>query len=139
LSVLRRPLPVLLGLTVADYVAWRLSDADGPEVLALISGLTLTLLLLALAWMLIVSLVRVLVDRSVLPRRVVVPKGVALGSTARSAIPTAAVASGRRRAAFTVRRMRIRREAPRGPHLPEHASRPPVDAGRASRTERIAA
>lgn len=137
--MLRRPLPVLLGLTVADYLAWRLSAAYGPPALALVSGLTLTLLLIALAWVLVVSLGRFLFDRSVLPRRVVIQRGAALRSTARSAIPMAAVASRRRRAASTVRRMRVRRGAPHLSHLPEHAARQPVDAGRASRAERIAA
>ena len=135
--MLRRPLPVLLGLTVADYLAWSWSVAYGPQVLALICGLTLTLLLLALAWMLVVSLVRVLVDRSVLPRRVVVRSGAALGSV--RAVPTAAVASGRRRAASTVGRMRIRRGAAHAPHVPEHAARQAVESGRPSRAERIAA
>jgi hypothetical protein len=137
--VLRRTLPGLLGLTVADYLAWSLSAAYGPQVLALVCGLVLTLLLLALAWMLIVSLGRFLLDRSVLPRRVVIRSGAALGSSARSAFPTAAAASGRRRAASRVRRMRIRRGAPHAQHLPEHATRQPVDGGRASRAERIAA
>jgi len=137
--VLRRPLPALLGLSVADYFAWRLSAAYGPQALALACGLTLTLLLLALAWALVVSLGRFLFDRSALPRRVVVRRGAALRGGARSTIPTAAVASGRRRAASTVRRMRIRRGAPHVSHLPEHAARQPVDAGRASRAERIAA
>lgn len=135
--MLRRPLPAFVGLTVADYLAWSWSAAHGPRIVALFCGLVLTLLILAVVWMLLASLVRFLVDRSLLSRRVVIRHGVALGNAMRSAVPAAAGAAQRRGAAYTVRRMRIRRRpARRMAHQPEHAAR---ESGHVAHGERVAA
>ena len=60
--MLRRPLAVLLGLTVSDYLLWTWS-LSGPlsgerDVLALVSGLTLPPLAIACLWLLAVSVAR---------------------------------------------------------------------------------
>jgi hypothetical protein len=135
--VLRRPLPAVLGLTVADYLLWSWSAADGPRVLALVCGLALTLLLLVLAWMLIASLMRFLVDRSPLSRRVEVGRGAAPASTRGVRAPAVARAVGRRGTA-TVRRIR-RGATRRTPHRADVAAREAVETGHARHAERIAA
>ena len=126
----------MLGLTAADYLAWSWSAAYGPQVVALVCGLVLTLLLLALAWVLLVSAVRLLARRRPAGSRVVVRHGRSLGARARS---SATKAAGPRRAASGVARLRIRRGGAHARRLPEHAGRQPVESARASRHERIAA
>jgi hypothetical protein len=60
LIVLRRPLALVSGLTLGDYLLWNWSLSDGHDVLALVSGLTLPPLAIACVWLLAVSLARLL-------------------------------------------------------------------------------
>ena len=138
MGVLRRPLPVFVGLTIVDYLAWTWSVAHGPQVLALICGLALTPLLLATAWMVVVAVTRFLADRRTLGARGDARAGVAASADQRSTPPAAAGPARRRSVAFSTRRLRRGTRTP-APHLPEHRGRQPVDTGRASSAERIAA
>ena len=138
MDVLRRPLPVFVGLTIVDYLAWTWSVAHGPQVLALICGLALTPLLLAIAWMVVVAVTRFLADRRALGARRAMRGGVAVGTQQPAAPATAAGPPPRRSAAFSARRLRRSARRP-APHLPEHRGRQAVDTGRASSPERIAA
>jgi hypothetical protein len=113
------------------------SVAHGPQVLALICGLALTPLLLAIAWMVVVAVTRFLADRRALGARSAARGGVVMG-TQRPAAPPAAAPARRRSAAFSTRRLRRGARRP-APHLPEQRGRQPVDTGRASSPERIAA
>lgn len=58
-----RPLAFVSGLTLGDYLLWNWSLNANHDVLALVSGLTLPPLTLACAWMLALTLIR-LVGRS---------------------------------------------------------------------------
>jgi hypothetical protein len=53
----------VLGLTGADYLLWSWSLAHGPRTVAFVCGVALVPLLLALVWMLVVRLLRLLADR----------------------------------------------------------------------------
>ena len=55
-----RPLALVSGLTLGDYLLWNWSLSDNHDVLALVSGLTLPPLAVACAWLLAVSLARLL-------------------------------------------------------------------------------
>ena len=55
-----RPLALVSGFTVGDYMLWNWSLTNGHDVLALIAGLTLLPLGVACAWLLILSLARLL-------------------------------------------------------------------------------
>lgn len=55
-----RPLALVSGLTVGDYFLWSWSLNGNHTVLALISGLTLPVLSLALVWLLALSGARLL-------------------------------------------------------------------------------
>lgn len=59
----RRPLVLVSGLTVVDYLLWNWSLNANRDVLALVSGLTLPPLVIALVWLLAVTFAR-LVARS---------------------------------------------------------------------------
>lgn len=48
----RRPLALVLALTIGDYLLWNWSLNHGQDVLALISGLTLPPLIIACLWLL---------------------------------------------------------------------------------------
>jgi hypothetical protein len=58
--VSRRPLVLVLGLTVGDYLLWNWSLDAGHDVLALISGLALTPLAVASLWLLVLNGARLL-------------------------------------------------------------------------------
>jgi len=53
-----RPLAFVSGLTLGDYLLWNWSLNANHDVLALVSGLTLPPLVLACAWLLALSLIR---------------------------------------------------------------------------------
>jgi hypothetical protein len=55
-----RPLAFVSGLTRRDYLLWNWSLNTNHDVLALISGLALLPLTLACAWMLVVTLIRLI-------------------------------------------------------------------------------
>ncbi len=55
-----RPLVLVFGLTVGDYLLWNWSLSAGHDVLALVSGLTLPPLAVALLWLLALSGARLL-------------------------------------------------------------------------------
>ena len=55
-----RPLAIVSGLTIGDYLLWNWSLNGHHDVLALISGLTLPPLAIALLWLLALTLARVL-------------------------------------------------------------------------------
>jgi hypothetical protein len=56
--VSHRPLALVFGLTIGDYLLWNWSLNAGHDVLSLISGLTLPPLVIACLWLLAVSLAR---------------------------------------------------------------------------------
>jgi hypothetical protein len=58
--VSQRPLAIVSGLTIGDYLLWNWSLNHSHDVLALISGLTLPPLVLVCAWLLVVSAARLL-------------------------------------------------------------------------------
>ncbi len=63
-----RPLVLVSGLTFGDYLLWHWSLNGNHDVIALVSGLTLPPLAVALVWLLAVSLGRVLMGRPRTPR-----------------------------------------------------------------------
>jgi hypothetical protein len=60
LRVFHRPLAIVSGLTIGDYLLWNWSLNGRHDVLALISGLTLPPLAIAFLWLLALTLARVL-------------------------------------------------------------------------------
>jgi hypothetical protein len=58
-----RPLAFVSGLTLGDYLLWNWSLNANHDVLALVSGLTLPPLALACAWIVVMTLIR-LIGRS---------------------------------------------------------------------------
>jgi hypothetical protein len=58
--VSHRPLALLSGLTLGDYLLWKWSLGGSHDVLALASGLTLPPLVIACLWLLALSLARLL-------------------------------------------------------------------------------
>jgi hypothetical protein len=60
LRVFHRPLAIVSGLTIGDYLLWNWSLNGHHDVLALISGLTLPPLAIASLWLLALTLARVL-------------------------------------------------------------------------------
>lgn len=55
-----RPLALVSGLTLGDYLLWNWSLSGGHDVVALVSGLTLPPLAVAFVWLLALDLARVL-------------------------------------------------------------------------------
>jgi hypothetical protein len=53
-----RPLAIVVLLAFGDYLLWHWSLNANHDILALLAGLTLTPLLIALAWLLVVSFAR---------------------------------------------------------------------------------
>ncbi len=64
-----RPLLLVSGLTVGDYILWNWSLNSSHDVLALVSGLTLPPLGVALVWLLVLSAMRLLARHTRLPGR----------------------------------------------------------------------
>jgi len=58
--VSHRPLVLVSGLTLGDYLLWNWSLSANQDVLALISGLTLPALAIAFIWLLMLDLGRLL-------------------------------------------------------------------------------
>jgi hypothetical protein len=58
--VSHRPLVLVFGLTVGDYLLWNWSLGANHDVLALVSGLTLPPVALAFVWLLALSFARLL-------------------------------------------------------------------------------
>ncbi len=56
----RRPLAIVFVLAVGDYLLWNWSLGGSHDVLALISGLTLVLLVIALLWLVALNAGRLL-------------------------------------------------------------------------------
>jgi hypothetical protein len=57
-----RPLALVSGLTVGDYLLWNWSLSGNHEVLALVAGLTLPPLAVACVWLLVLSAARLIAD-----------------------------------------------------------------------------
>jgi hypothetical protein len=57
------------GLTLADYLLWNWSIGGGHDVLAVVSGLSLVPLVLASAWLLVLSVTRLIAGGARRPRR----------------------------------------------------------------------
>ncbi len=55
-----RPLVVVSGLTVGDYLLWNWSLSSNHDVLALVSGLTLPPLVIACLWLLALNVARLI-------------------------------------------------------------------------------
>jgi hypothetical protein len=64
MRVSHRPLVLVSGLTFGDFLLWHWSLNSKHDVLALVSGLSLPILGVALVWLLIVSAMRLLVRHS---------------------------------------------------------------------------
>jgi hypothetical protein len=60
LCVFHRPLAIVSGLTIGDYLLWNWSLNGHHDVLALVSGLTLPPLTIVFLWLLAVSLARMI-------------------------------------------------------------------------------
>ena len=73
----RRPLAFVSVLTLGDYVAWNWSLAGSHELPALISGLTLPPLAIALIWLTAVSLMRLLTQTTQRSRAVAAKRAAA--------------------------------------------------------------
>jgi hypothetical protein len=58
-----RPLLFVSGLTVGDYLLWNWSLAGNHGVLTLVSGLTLPPLAVACAWLIVLTLARLLMSQ----------------------------------------------------------------------------
>lgn len=64
-----RPLAIVSGLTIGDYLLWNWSLNGSHDVLALVSGLTLPPLAAALVWLIALTAVRLLGGVTRRPRR----------------------------------------------------------------------
>jgi len=60
--VSHRPLAIVSGLTIGDYLLWNWSLNGSHDVLALVSGLTLPPLVIALLWLVALTIARLLTD-----------------------------------------------------------------------------
>jgi hypothetical protein len=103
--VSRRPLALVSGLTLGDYLLWSWSLNHNRDVLALISGLTLPPLAVACLWLLALSIARTIASarrsrarpgvRSVLYRhRGQAPREVAAAAESLDQAPAQAASSG---------------------------------------------
>jgi hypothetical protein len=96
-----RPLALVSGLSFGDYLLWNWSLNTNHDVLALISGLSLPPLALAWAWLLALSLIRLLGRSSRRSRRAAVLAGPDAGEdrdaseAKRAAAATTAAGAGR--------------------------------------------
>jgi hypothetical protein len=59
---LRRPLAIVSLLALADYLLWNWSLGGSHDILALVAGLTLVPLLIAVAWLLVKGAMRLLAE-----------------------------------------------------------------------------
>jgi hypothetical protein len=115
---------VILGLAAVDYLAWNWSLAHGPELLALICGLALAPLLIALAWLLAVGSARFLADRFGRGRASGLRRGRAPGAGEPAAAVRATPGLPRRRRMAAGMRGTIRSGVrPRVPYAAEGAGR----------------
>jgi hypothetical protein len=81
--VSHRPLVLVSGLTVGDYLLWNWSLNGNHGVLALISGVTLPPLAVACVWLLALSLARVIAHSASLPIKLAKRRALAPGKRAR--------------------------------------------------------
>jgi hypothetical protein len=61
--VSHRPLAIVTGLTIGDYLLWNWSLNGNHDVLSLVSGLTLPPLAIAFLWLLVLTIARLISDR----------------------------------------------------------------------------
>jgi hypothetical protein len=61
--VSHRPLAIVTGLTIGDYLLWNWSLNGNHDVLSLVSGLTLPPLAIAFLWLLVLTVARLISDR----------------------------------------------------------------------------
>jgi predicted lipid-binding transport protein (Tim44 family) len=80
-----RPLAIVALLALGDYLLWHWSLAGNHDVIALLSGLTLTPLLIALVWLLVVSAARLFAYVAQRPRAALGAAAGASGARARRA------------------------------------------------------
>lgn len=59
-----RPLAIVTGLTIGDYLLWNWSLNANHDVLALVSGLTLPPLTIAWVWLMALTAARLIAQRS---------------------------------------------------------------------------
>jgi hypothetical protein len=64
LRVSHRPLAIVTGLTIGDYLLWNWSLNANHDVLALVSGLTLPPLTIAFLWLVALTIARLLARSS---------------------------------------------------------------------------
>jgi hypothetical protein len=69
LHVSHRPLVLVFGLTVGDYLLWNWSLNSNRDLLALVSGLTLPPLAVVFLWLLALSIARLLARTARRPAR----------------------------------------------------------------------
>jgi hypothetical protein len=94
LFVSHRPLAIVSGLTLGDYLLWNWSLGANHEVLALVSGLTLPPLAIVFLWLTAVSIAR-LVTRSTLRARTRASENRVAGRKRAAAAQRSAARTGR--------------------------------------------
>lgn len=94
MRVSHRPLAIVSGLTIGDYLLWNWSLNGNHDVLALVSGLTLPPLVIALLWLFALTIARLLTD-------------------SRRGAKSAHRAGGARRTRFSYARLAMRRPSAR--------------------------
>jgi hypothetical protein len=125
LAVSHRPLAIVSGLTIGDYLLWNWSLNGSHDVLALVSGLTLPPLAAALVWLIAVTAVRLLgrVTRQSPPRATT-----AASATRRKVRQSRSIARSRRE----LRRQTSAVQASTASPVPNSRSRQPSSAAQPS-------
>jgi hypothetical protein len=108
---LRRPLAAVSLLALADYLLWNWSLDGSHDILALVSGLTLVPLLIALAWLIFVGATRLLAAMTRRAQAISTARAVATAARrrrARARAHGAGSAAGTRRSTAAARSARER-------------------------------
>jgi hypothetical protein len=80
---LRRPLAAVSLLAVADYLLWNWSSGGSHDILALVSGLALVPLLIALAWLIVLGTTQLLAGMTRHARTISTARAGAAGARSR--------------------------------------------------------
>ncbi len=130
----QRPLAIVSGLTIGDYLLWNWSLNHSYDVSALISGLTLPPLAIATAWLLVLGVARLLARTT---RRSTAQPGAAGGRTPRRRPKLPLLARLTTRRAASARRAALARTGERAPGTPSSPS--PASTSSTSSSRKLAA